>query len=297
MKTSPLMGILILSLLLSACSSDSSSSGSGSGSYTGSKSDISSAKKLVKEYQSSNVFFEKGYITYSLVQKNTQSAAVYASYATDYIALPERYYAMRNVGCILENGSTQFTEQDRQTQMDLIVGEQDARAIFVQVNEIGRCYMGQFSIRGGYSVNGVWKNTYERNRGFIGISSDACLGLNPENAYSRIPKEIFNSSKESKTNNSYSNTNYNYWNNRYSWSPDQDYYYEVFNNSWKVFNYSSKQGSSEADSFSRISNGQAVFVSRSIRTSSSSPECEKDVYWGFQIDLAVPPEIQILGRN
>ncbi len=286
-----------VALFFTACGSDSSKGDSNGGS-TGNKSDIQAAKKLVAEYDDNygSVFFDKGYIDRSKVVNNINAALSYLTYLADYNVQPSAFYAMRHVGCILADGSTQFTQIDQHTQMDLLVGEKSARATYVQQNVIDRCYLGQIGLNGQFSVNGNIQSYVDRTRGFLPLPKNACRDLKASSALVRIPKDEFHHDDNFKNDQRNNQQNYHSANyNRYRWSPDQDYYYEL--NRYLQFNYSSKKGSSEEDSFARTGNNEAVFISKSIRVRSSGYGCVKDVYWGFEIDPSNPPGIQILGRN
>ncbi len=291
MKTSKIL-ITLGMLLLAACGSDSSKS-SGKNNFTGSKSDIEAAKKLVGEYDNNNVFFEKGYISYDYIKNNTLTALTYLSYAADYKTDVSSYFAMRHVGCLRSDGSTIFTEQNQHTQMDLLVGEQSARAIYIQANKIDRCYLGSIGVQGQYSVNGNIRDYIDRSRGILPLPSKLCRDLKAEQALVRIAKSNFDNDHDRSN----SNQSNNYWGYRSRWNPDKDYYYEVKNNRYGIYNYQTQEGSSEEDSFANLGNSEAVFVSKSIRSRSTNPSCVKDVYWGFEIDPNLPPQIQILGRN
>lgn len=296
MKSMKVLITVGVALVLSACGSDSSKGGSDSNGYTGSKSDIQAAKKLVAEYDDNygRVYFDKGYIDRSKVVGNINAAMTYLTYLADYNVQPNAFWAMRHVGCILSDGSTKFTEVDQHTQMDVLVGEKSARATFVQQNVIDRCYLGYIGLNGNFSVNGQIQSYVDRTRGILPISRNQCRDLKAASALVRIPKEEFDY-EDSRGN---PQPNYYYANyNRYRWTPDQDYYYEISGNRYLQFNYSTKEGSSEDDSFARTGNSEAVFVSKTVRVRSSGYGCVKDVYWGFEIDPSNPPGIQILGRN
>jgi hypothetical protein len=290
MKTSKLIILTLGLLVLSACGDDSSGSGSGSGGkYTGNKSDISAAKKLVHEYETNNMYFEKGTVPASKVKNNLLLAESYASFAQNQQALPSRYFAMRHVGCITSDGSLVPSEQNKHTQMDLLVGESSAKAVYVQKNKLDRCYLGQINYGGQYNISGLLMGSKSGSKGIFGLPQDKCQDLVVDKAYVQIDKEKFQYSG--------SNQDSNYWVNRSRWSPNEDSYYEVKDTRYSAFNGYSRAGSSEDDSFAVIASGEAVFVSAAIRSRTTNPSCVKDAYWGFDISSSEAPNVQILGRN
>lgn len=289
MKATQLFILALGLVALTACGDDSSNSGS-SEKYTGSKADITGAKKLVHEYQDNNFFFEKGYVSYNKVKGNLLWAETYSGYAQSLQELPTSYYAMRHVGCLAQDGSLIPSEQDKHTQMDVVVGERDARAVYVQKNSLGRCYLGQVNWGHNLVLNGQVLDTNSRSRGVFGLPTDACQDYIVDQAMVRVTKEKLGY-------NSNDNSNSNYWNYRHRWSPDRDFYYDVKGNRFSQFTNHNVVADSAEDSFGKITSSEAVFVTKAIRSRSSGPSCAKDVYWGFVVDPANPPEIQILGRN
>lgn len=271
---------------MSACGDDSSKKGNGKFSYTGSKKDIKAAQGLVNEYEKSQVYFQKGYMPYGSVVENLASAKSFSFYARDYQSEPTSYYAMRHVGCMDSNGKTAFTEKDEHTQMDLVVGANSTRAVYVQQNNIGRCHLGQISINGFYELNNILKGSLNKIKEVGKLPKDSCIDYDIKAAYTRIEKQHIRDLKDHRD---------NYW--RREDYIEHDSYYDVFNNRFSQFNAYNNHGSSENDSFGTIAHGEAVFVSSKVRDSSSNPTCVKDVYWGFEIDSTQPPRIQILGRN
>ncbi len=289
MKTTHAFIMALGLLVLSACSDGSSKSSSG-GNYTGNKADINGAKKLVKAYQDSSFYFEKGYVSYGKVKGNLLWAETYVGFADDYLTVPQSYYAMRYVGCIGIDGKEIPSEQDKHTQMDVVVGAYDALAIYVQSNSLNQCYLGQVNWGSHVVVNGQVYNTNSRNRGVIGLPTDSCQDYQIDQALVRIPKDAF----EDSFNNA---SGSNYWNYRSYWKPDKDYYYDVKDNRYGQFTGYNVVTDASEDSFGKINDREAVFVTKSIRSKSSGSDCTKDVYWGFIIDSLNPPEIQVLGRN
>lgn len=284
MKTLRLFIISIGWIALTACGGDGSGSG---GSHTGSKSDISAAKKLVTEYQDSN-FFEKGYMSYNKVRENLAYAQTYASYARNYDQVPDKYYAMRHVGCIGSDGTALVSQQDKHTQMDYVIGVKSNRAVYVQKNSLNRCYIGQLNYGGTWNVGG-FGNSISGSRGLIKLPTDACQQYEIEQALVRIPKEKLQYSAK--------NNNNNYWYISNRWEPDKNYYYEIMGNLYGQFTNHSVKGLADDDSFGTMNNGEAIFVSKALRSRGSNPSCEKDVFWGVEVDPNYPPNVQILGQN
>lgn len=307
MKTSRVIIGVISLLILSACGSDSGSGGD----YTGNKSDISAAKKLVNQY-SHDVNFEGGYVNQQSVNEVLRFASEYSTYGQALKADPASFYAMRYVGCIAPDGELVPNTDSRYTQMDLIVGERSNRATYVQQHQLDRCYIGGINWNWGGNVWGAPVG----NSGTIsigGIDKDTCVAYKIDNAVIRVNEEQLGyNNKDDRRNrggdyNYYNNYNNNYWNATYGWRPDGDSYYNVNGNfspgfsnqmGYNVsFNQNSLFGSAEQDSFAKIASDEAVFVTNAFRYRSSG-NCNKSVYWGYRIDLNsqfLP--IQILVRN
>lgn len=285
--------------MLSACGNDSS--GSGGQNYTGSKADINLAKNLVRDYSDSGIFFEKGWVSDDKVLDNIIEAETFAGYAQGYQDVPDSFYAMRHVGCITADGKELLTEQDKHTQMDVVIGESSTRATYIQQNRQSRCYLGQANWGHNISIFGIPIDSNQRKKGIFGLPSDICQGYEVSKAFIRIDKNRYkknnNKRRDNRTKNDpyYYNASYRGDSNR--WHPDRDLYYDVRNNRHSTYGSFNTSGEAEADSFGKIASGEAVFVSRTLRSSSTNPSCDKDVYWGFKINPQNPPRIQILGRN
>jgi hypothetical protein len=174
--------------------------------------------------------------------------------------------------------------------MDVVVGEIDAKAIYVQNNSLSRCNIGTLSWGHTSTLNGQVKSSSHRSPDFFGPPPTNCQELSIDQAMVFVTKEKLGYT----TNN---NNESNYWNSGRRWTPDKNYYYDVKDNSFSQFTNHNVVADSSEDSFGKITSTEAVFVTKAIRSRSSGPSCAKDVYWGFLVDPLNPPAIQILGRN
>lgn len=284
MKTFRLFVMVIGMLTLVACGDDSSGGGGG---HTGNKADFSSGKKLVEEYKNTQ-HFEKGHMDYNKVRQNLSELQRYVSMGRQLTEIPQKYFAMRHVGCLAGDGSGFVSEQNRHTQMDYVIGANSNRVTYVQQNSIDGCGFAGVNIGGGLSLGGIITGAINKNL-VARTSTKHCSEYAVEGAFVRIEKERLGYSSKNKDN--------DYWNYRYRWTPEKDFYYQVSHNWMGRFDQSTVVGNSEDDSFGTLSNGEAVFVTKSLKNRSSNPSCEKDVYWGYEFDINNPPQIQILGRN
>lgn len=285
--------ILALGLLVLTACGDDSSGGSNDG-FSGNKSEINQAKKLVQDYEVSGGYFEKGYVSYNNVKKNLQFAETSVSYAQNFQDKPDSFYAMRYVGCLAPDGTALPSQQNKHTQMDVVVGAKSNRAIYIQQNSLSRCYLGQINWGHNINLNGYTLDHNAKSRGIFGLDTDICQDYSVEESLVRISKEKLG---HSKNNNNKNNNLYNTPYYQHSWRPDKDFYYDVKGNNFGQFSRHNVAADSTEDSFGKINSDEAVFVTKALRNRSSGPSCAKDVYWGYQIDPQNPPEVQILGKN
>lgn len=256
----------------------------GNSDSTGRHADITKAKKLLKEFEKSNVL-SKGYIrpqnSYDVIRTLNTYGRGHANY----------FYQMHEIGCIKKDGSVSLTIDKEINTASLIVGtltsnkkSSKEKATYVQTNKPDNCYFAGGQINGGFGGIGVSKD-WKWGR----ISN--CQTLVTHAALKRVDKEQLNGMNYSSLTPPHAMDNggfyVDYWRDP-RWSPyrptmnQEDSYFLLQRHGTRYY------GPALNDRFETLNHGRGLFVSETVGLSDVGNNCAKTVYYGHAISSQGP---------